>query len=136
MKNPQFGVESIKLMAEGASILEPSFEVASSLSEEVTYRLVQIISRALKFMSHANRTRLTCADINKALKWSDCQPIFGHESNPHQRLTYSYSAEAQVFRYEDDIVDLVERTQSESKKEFKISDIQEAIPKLSIEEDV
>lgn len=117
-------------------MLEPSIEVASTLSEDVTFRLRQIIARAIKFMRHSNRTRLTCADINKALKWSDCQPVFGHECNSNQRLRYSYSAEAQVFRYENNKVDLVQRYQERLKSEDILTEEMkhEAVPCLKIEE--
>ncbi|GLJ59620.1 hypothetical protein SUGI_1515980 [Cryptomeria japonica] len=62
-------------MAEAACISELKHEVAVLVSEDVTYRIRQIIGRAIKFMRHSKRTKLTCADINKALKWSDCQPV-------------------------------------------------------------
>lgn len=138
MKNPHFGIESIRLMAEGANIAEPTSEVAASLSEEVTLKLAQLISRASKFMSHANRTKLTCADINKALKWSDCQPVFGHECNPNNQLRYSYSTEAKVFRYNDEIVDLVAQTRLNNNQDLKlITDrILAAKPQIKIEEEI
>lgn len=137
MKSPHFGIDSIRLMAEGANIAEPSSEVASSLSEEVTFRLVQLITRASKFMNHAKRTKLTCADINKALKWSDCQPVFGHECNPNRQLKYSYSAEAKVFSYDDEIVDLVERTKSEASQDLKLltTKLTDFEPQIKIEEE-
>lgn len=123
-------------MAEAACMSEPSIEVAATVSEDVTYRLRMIIGRAIKFMRHSNRTKLTCADINKALRWSDCQPVFGHECNPNQRLRYSYSAEAQVFRYENNKVDLVQRSKEQPRAENLITDemMLEAMPRIRIED--
>lgn len=122
-------------MAETAAIPgDLSVEVAATISEDVTYRLRQIINRAMSFSRHANRTRLTCADINKALKWSDCQPVFGHESNPNERLRYSYSTEAQVFRYEENPVDLEQRYLNSSRTGSHVQRVtEEALPKMRIE---
>lgn len=132
MKYSCFTTDSIRLMAEAACVPELSLEVATMISEDVSFRLRQIIARAIKFMKHANRTKLTCGDINKALKWSDCQPVLGHECNSNQRLRYSYSAEARVFKYEDDEVDLTRRC--DEKPLVSESTLEEATPRLSIKE--
>lgn len=134
MKYSCYTADSIRLMAEAACIPEPSLEVAATVSEDVTFRLRQIIARANKFMRHSNRTKLTCSDINKALKWSDCQPVFGHECNPNERLRYSYSTEAQVFRYENSKVDLEKRYKDRPKPVITDEMMQEALPQLKIEE--
>lgn len=117
-------------MSEAAGIADLSNEVAANLSEDASIKIRRIVDRANKFMRHANRTKLTCADINKALKWSNSQPVFGYESNPNQRIRYSYSAEARVFRYENDEVDLVKRR--EEKPDLSSSSYFEAIPILDI----
>uniref|UniRef100_A0A6G1SKE4 TAF6-like RNA polymerase II p300/CBP-associated factor-associated factor subunit 6L n=1 Tax=Aceria tosichella TaxID=561515 RepID=A0A6G1SKE4_9ACAR len=133
---PRVQVNSIKLMAEAAGIAEPSIEAATLISEDVTLRLKQIIIRAFRFMEHSNRKKLTCADINKSLRWSNCQPIFGYECDTNDRIRYSYLAEAQVFKYEDETVDLVEKYQQTS---VNVKDLLtdegclEAVPELTIE---
>lgn len=132
MKYSCFNTDSIRLMAEAACVHELSPDVATTISEDVSFRIRQIIARATKFMRHARRTKLTCADINKALKWSDCQPVFGHESNSGQRLRYSYSAEARVFRYENDEVDLARRFSE--KPTLSDGQLDEARPRISVEE--
>lgn len=136
MKYTCLTIDTIRLMADAANIMEPSVEVSTAISENVSYRLRQIISKAVKFMRHSNRTRLTCSDINKALKWSDCQPVFGYECNSNQVMRYSYLAEAQVFRYENDEVNLVERySRQPPGSDCLITEEirQEARPDLSIE---
>lgn len=132
MKYTCFTSDSIKLMGEAAGISELSNEVASTISNDASFRIRQIVGRASTFMRHANRSRLTCADVNRALKWSNCQPVFGHECNPNQRIRYSYSAEARVFKYENDEVDLVKRR--DEKPILPESSYLEASPILSIEE--
>lgn len=134
MKYSCFTADSIRLMAGAACIPEPSLEVSALISEDVTFRLRQILDKAIKFMRHSHRTRLTCADINKALSWSDCQPVFGHECNPNERLRYSYSTEAQVFRYENNEVDLVQRYKDQPVLIVTEEMSKEAVPRLMLED--
>lgn len=126
-------------MAEMANLSEPSIEVATTLAEDTSYRLRQIITRALKFMRHSNRVKLTCADINKALKWSDSQPVYGHECNPNRPLICSYSPDAQVFSYnsDNDNIDLIERRQNHSKIDDLLTEelLSEAVPDMSVNND-
>lgn len=112
-------------------MVELPVEVATTIGENATYQLKQLISRAIKFMIHARRTRLTCADINKALKWSDIQPVHGHECDPNRILPYSYCDEAQIFKYDDEIVDLKDRVRTKS----MLNDIalDEAVPEIIID---
>lgn len=135
MKYSNLATDSIRLMAESVCDAEISQDVATILSEDASQRVRLIIAKALKFMRHSNRNKLTCADINKALKWSDCQPVFGHESNSEQRLRYSYLAEARVFKYENNIIDL-EQFKDKPRTDTLLKDLgiapDEATPRLSI----
>lgn len=128
-------IDSIKLMAEATGVSGLTVEAATTISEETTIRLRQVITKAQKFMNHSNRTRLSCADINRSLRWSDCQPTYGYECNPTQRMRYSYFPEAQVFGYEDETVNLVERFKNNSGPERLPTEetLNEAEPKLSLD---
>lgn len=129
-------VNSIRLMAEIANLPEPSTEVATTLGEDATFRLKQVITRAHRIMTHSKRTRLTCSDINKALKWSDSQPVFGHECNPNRPLAYSYSMDAQVFVYENEFIDLEQQNESRLNISNLLSEEQlsEAVPEMTVEQ--
>lgn len=117
-------------MAEMANLSTPTAEVATTLGEDATFRLKQVIARAQRFMRHANRSKLTCADINEALKWSDSQPVFGHECNSNQALTYSYLPDAQVFFYNNETVDLQQRYKSISQPTEE--QLIEAVPEITM----
>lgn len=132
MKYSCLSTDSIKLMAEAAGIPNLSDDANTLVTENTSSKIRQIVNSATKFMRHANRTKLTCSDINKALKWSDCQPVFGYECNPNKRIRYSYSAEANVFKYEDDEVDLVKRRNE--KPALTSTSYFEAMPILAIKE--
>ena len=57
-----------------------------------------------QFMRHCNRTKLTVADMNRAMKWYDAQKVYGFGgTEPHQ---YQLVAEADVFVEEETVADL------------------------------
>jgi hypothetical protein len=59
-------------------------------------------------MKHSKRHKLTCKDVNKALKWSDSQPIHGHGINgSHIKDVRIEGEKTPVFFAEDPPVDLV-----------------------------
>lgn len=99
-------VDSIRLMSDAAGLPKLTDDVANYMSEDVALKTRLIISRALKFMRHANRSILSCADINRALRWSDCQPIFGYQGYPTDEMPVIYNNEARVFTYQEKPVDL------------------------------
>lgn len=106
LKFSVFTADSIRLIAETSGVTEPPLEVVTSLAEDATYRMRQIINDAINFMRHAKRNKLKCSDINAALKWSDCQPTYGYECHPNKDLKYKYMEPAEVFAYIDEEVDL------------------------------
>lgn len=103
---------SINLIADQANIriLE---NAAIAIGEDVASRIRQIVSKAQVFMEHANRTTLTCNDINRALKWSDYQPLFGYECKPNEEISNSFVQKAQVFIYDEEIMDLEAKVNQE-----------------------
>lgn len=129
-------VESIQSMADIANIPDISIEVATTLGKDVTFKVRQIIARAIKFMKHSNRRYLTCVDINKALKWSDDQPILGYQCDPNRPLDFSYSSEAGVFKYDHTIIDLNQRCQEKIELDRSLTDklLSEAIPDILLKD--
>ncbi|XP_041469521.1 TAF6-like RNA polymerase II p300/CBP-associated factor-associated factor 65 kDa subunit 6L [Lytechinus variegatus] len=76
-----FSKESIKTMAESAGHERLSEETAAILAEDVCYRLREAVQASSQFMKHSKRKRMTSDDFNKALRWSDVEPIHGYGSN-------------------------------------------------------
>jgi len=93
-------------MSQAANLPETSEEVANYLSEDIAYKLKLIISRAVGFMRHSNRTILSCSDINRALSWSACQPLFGYECDPNRVVGITYSEAASVHVFNETVLDL------------------------------
>lgn len=76
-----FNAESMKLFAEQAGHPAVADNVLMLLNEDVNYRLRELVRNSAQFMKHSRRRKLTCDDVNKALKWSDCQVVYGHGIN-------------------------------------------------------
>ncbi|XP_071490153.1 TAF6-like RNA polymerase II p300/CBP-associated factor-associated factor 65 kDa subunit 6L [Diadema antillarum] len=76
-----FSKDSIKIMAESAGFDGVSDEIAATLAEDVCYRLREAVQASAQFMKHSKRKRMTTEDFNKALRWSDVEPIHGYGSN-------------------------------------------------------
>ncbi|XP_063801063.1 TAF6-like RNA polymerase II p300/CBP-associated factor-associated factor 65 kDa subunit 6L [Pseudophryne corroboree] len=71
--------DSIRLTAESVGI-EITDDVAALLAEDVCYRLREIAQLSAQSLRHSRRRRLTVEDFNRALRWSNVEPIYGHGS--------------------------------------------------------
>lgn len=72
--------ENVKDVAESVGISQLSDEAQRALSQDVEYRLGQLIVEALRFMRAASRTTLTVQDMSLALRVLDVEPLYGYES--------------------------------------------------------
>ncbi|XP_073410744.1 TAF6-like RNA polymerase II p300/CBP-associated factor-associated factor 65 kDa subunit 6L isoform X4 [Dendrobates tinctorius] len=71
--------DSVRLSAESVG-LEITDEVAALLAEDVCYRLREITQFSAQCLRHSRRRRLTVEDFNRALRWNNVEPIYGHGS--------------------------------------------------------
>jgi histone H3/H4 len=98
--------ESIKDVAESVGIAQLNDEALRSLSQDVEYRLGQVIVEALRFMRAANRTTLTVQDVSQALKVLDVEPLYGYDSTRPLRYGEASLGPGQPLYYiEDEEVD-------------------------------
>ncbi|RKP38783.1 hypothetical protein BJ085DRAFT_8743, partial [Dimargaris cristalligena] len=65
-------------ISESIGILNLKDEVATALSQDVEYRIYEIIQEAAKFMRHSKRTKLLTEDIDYALRARNVEPLYGH----------------------------------------------------------
>lgn len=91
--------ESIRMMAEAEGVTNLTDDGALILSEDLSYRLREIVQNSLEYMKHAKRRRLTTEDINDALRTSDMQPILGHGSP--EPVTFKQVKDADIHFIED-----------------------------------
>lgn len=76
----RFPADSVTLCAESVGI-QPSQEAACGIVEDVSFRIRQLTDIASQFMRHAKRQKLIGDDIDKAMKWSGLEPLYGHCSD-------------------------------------------------------
>ncbi|KAF9996892.1 hypothetical protein BGZ80_010004 [Entomortierella chlamydospora] len=69
-----------KDIAESVGIPNLKDDVASSLAQDVEYRIHEIVQEAVKFMRHGKRTKLSVDDINNALRVRNVEPLYGFSS--------------------------------------------------------
>ncbi|KAK3370385.1 TAF6-like protein [Podospora didyma] len=76
------------------------------LTQDVEYRVGQVIVESLRFMRAANRTTLMVQDIAQALKVLDVEPLYGYESTrPLKYGEASLGPGQPLFYIEDEEVD-------------------------------
>lgn len=98
--------DNVRDVAESVGISSLNDDAVRALSQEVEYRLGQVIEEAKRFMSHGKRTVLTTQDISQALKVLDVEPLYGYESTRPLRFGEASLGPGQpLFYIEDEEVD-------------------------------
>ncbi|CAG8477713.1 4356_t:CDS:2 [Paraglomus occultum] len=100
-----FSKETIKTTAEAVGITNINDDVATALSQDLEYRIHEILQEAIKFMRHAKRTKMTSDDIDHAMRVRNVEPLYGFNGSDQykfQRLTTNY---ADIYYLEDDELD-------------------------------
>ena len=72
-----YPTDSVQDVAESLGLPPLKESVAATLAADVEYRLRQVVQDASKFMKHGKRSQLRVADIDRALKQRNIEPIFG-----------------------------------------------------------
>ncbi|KAH7033659.1 uncharacterized protein B0I36DRAFT_373789 [Microdochium trichocladiopsis] len=98
--------DNVKDVAESVGIAALGDEALRTLSQDVEYRIGQVIIEALRFMRAAKRTTMTVQDVSLALKVLDVEPLYGYESTRPLRYGEASLGPGQpLFYIEDEEVD-------------------------------
>lgn len=98
--------ENIKDVAESVGISSLGEEALKALTQDVEYRIGQVIIEALRLMRAARRTTMTVNDISLALKVLDAEPLYGYDSTRPLRFGEASMGPGQpLFYIEDEEVD-------------------------------
>lgn len=98
--------DNVRDVAESVGISSLNDEAVRALSQEVEYRIGQVIIEAMRFMHQGKRTVLGTQDISQALKVLDVEPLFGYESTRPLRFGEASLGPGQpLFYIEDEEVD-------------------------------
>ncbi|KAB5516941.1 hypothetical protein GE09DRAFT_1159017 [Coniochaeta sp. 2T2.1] len=101
-----WNTESVKDVAESVGIASLNEDALRTLSQDVEYRIGQVIVEALRFMRAANRTTLTVQDVSQAMKVLDVEPLYGYDSTRPLRYGEASLGPGQpLFYIEDEEVD-------------------------------
>lgn len=73
-------VDSIKVMSESVGVAAINDDAALKLSEDLEYRLKEIIQESIKFMHHSKRRKLMCSDVDRALNVRNVEPLYGFDT--------------------------------------------------------
>ncbi|KAG0646576.1 TBP-associated factor 50 kDa [Hyphodiscus hymeniophilus] len=98
--------DNVRDVAESVGISSLNDEAVRVLSQDVEYRIGQVIIEAMRFMHQGKRTVLGTQDISQALKVLDVEPLFGYESTRPLRFGEASLGPGQpLFYIEDEEVD-------------------------------
>jgi transcription initiation factor TFIID subunit 6 len=98
--------DNVRDVAESVGISSLSDEAVRALSQEVEYRVGQVIVEAMRFMQQGKRVVLGTQDISQALKVLDVEPLYGYESTRPLRFGEASLGPGQpLFYIEDEEVD-------------------------------
>lgn len=98
--------DNVRDVAESVGISSLNEEAVRALSQEVEYRVGQVIVEAMRFMHQGKRTVLGTHDISQALKALDVEPLYGYESTRPLRFGEASLGPGQpLFYVEDEEVD-------------------------------
>ncbi|KAI1329860.1 DUF1546-domain-containing protein [Xylariaceae sp. FL0255] len=92
--------ENVRDVAESVGIANLSDDSLRTVSQDVEYRIGQVLTEALRFMRLAKRTTMTVLDVSLALRALDVEPLYGYEST--KPLRYGEAVMGQSFFYIDD----------------------------------
>ncbi|KAG6006966.1 hypothetical protein E4U21_006586 [Claviceps maximensis] len=101
-----WNAENVKDVAESVGISSLNDEALKALTQDVEYRIGQVIIEALRLMRAARRTTLTVNDVSLALKVLDVEPLYGYDSTRPLRYGEASLGPGQpLFYIEDEEVD-------------------------------
>ena len=105
-------VDSIKTMGESIGITTLNDDAATRLSEDLEYRLKEVIQDAIKFMRHSKRRRLTCADIDQALRVKNIEPLYGFDCTEYIPFRHTSGGGKDIYFPDEKEVNLVDLVSS------------------------
>ncbi|PVZ98363.1 hypothetical protein BB558_002420 [Smittium angustum] len=92
--------------AESLGISKLKDDVSSALSQDIEYRIIQIVEDAKKFMRHSKRNKLLVSDINNALKVRNLEPVYGYELGSKVQYSSVSTAFEDIYYEEEEEIDL------------------------------
>lgn len=100
-------VDSIKVIAESIGISALDEEVCKRLTEDLEFRLKEVVQNAIKFMRQSKRRILKCSDIDCSLKVKNIEPLYGFECADYIPLRHTSGGGKTLYYPDDQEMDLI-----------------------------
>jgi transcription initiation factor TFIID subunit 6 len=100
--------DSMRIMAESIGISGLSDEAVSMLSEDVVFRLKELIQEASKVARHSRRKKMTTGDIDCALRTKNVEPVYGFDSSEYLPFRHTSGGGKEIFYVDDKEMDLMD----------------------------
>lgn len=98
--------DNVRDVAESVGISNLAPETVRAVSQEVEYRVGQVIQEATRFMHHSRRTVLGTQDISQALAVLNVEPLYGYDSTRPLKFGEASLGPGQpLFYVEDEEID-------------------------------
>ncbi|KAI1135619.1 TAF-domain-containing protein [Hypoxylon sp. FL0543] len=97
--------DNVKDVAESVGASKLSDEALRILSQDVEYRIGQVLIEAVRYMRRARRTTLTTSDISQAMRALDVEPMYGYLSSRPLTFGEASLGPQALFYVEDEEVD-------------------------------
>lgn len=101
-------IDSIKVMGEAVGVSNLNDDAAVRLSEDLEYRLKEVIQDSMKFMRHTKRKRLGCSDIDMALKVKNIEPLYGLDTPEYVPFRHTSGGGKDLFYPEEQDMGLLD----------------------------
>jgi transcription initiation factor TFIID subunit 6 len=101
---PVFSLQSLRLIADQSGVQDISDDVLLLISEDMTYRVREMISNSIQFTRHSARTKLSVDDVDRALQFAS---VDQYGSCCSQQKETQYHHESGIFFPQQQEVDLL-----------------------------
>ncbi|KAI0471510.1 TAF6-like protein [Xylariaceae sp. FL0804] len=99
--------DNVRDVAESVGVAALSEEALRTLSQDVEYRIGQVLVEALRFMRLAKRTNMITSDVALALRDLNVEPLYGYDTTRSLRYGEASFGPGQPLYYiEDEEVDM------------------------------
>lgn len=83
-KYVQLSPDTVIHLAESIGLSNISPNVARALAEDASYRCRELANLCSQLLRHGKRRKLTTQDVDRAMKWYNADPVYGHGAGSNE----------------------------------------------------